>query len=376
MNSFILITSAFAAILTFLSASILLKNQTKIYLKSLWGLSFIFFLFKFFDLFNLFINHSEFYYIFGFYFKNFHLNLISNLTLSYPVFLTILVTEKNNQLRNYSLVTITTILTFFFYYFETPYFKVSYIFSCIAISFNCIYNIIIKKEKYEDYYLFKFLMILFLLTLLFLSFSLFYLLSIGELLTSNLYVIDVNINFEINPETTHFRLIFNLFLISFSLYILLTKRILHGKYFYETDFIINNNFKNHWNNVILKKIEKKDLKQYELIQANISNLVLHLIKLERSYINDNVLFSSIEEISQILNQRVIDIDFIFKYNNYLTFNKYMLKINMLKASSLIKKGFLKSNSVSDLAKLFGYNSRSAFYTKFKEINGYSPSKFN
>jgi len=266
MNSFILITSAFAAILTFLSASILLKNQTKIYLKSLWGLSFIFFLFKFFDLFNLFINHSEFYYIFGFYFKKFHLNLISNLTLSYPVFLTILVTEKNNQLRNYSLVTITTILTFFFYYFETPYFKVSYIFSCIAISFNCIYNIIIKKEKYEDYYLFKFLMILFLLTLLFLSFSLFYLLSIGELLTSNLYVIDVNINFEINPETTHFRLIFNLFLISFSLYILLTKRILHGKYFYETDFIINNNFKNHWNNVILKKIEKKDLKQYELIR--------------------------------------------------------------------------------------------------------------
>jgi len=376
MNSFILITSAFAAILTFLSASILLKNQTKIYLKSLWGLSFIFFLFKFFDLFNLFINHSEFYYIFGFYFKNFHLNLISNLTLSYPVFLTILVTEKNNQLRNYSLVTITTILTFFLYYFETPYFKVSYIFSCITISFNCIYNIIIKKEKYEDYYLFKFLMILFLLTLLFLSFSLFYLLSIGELLTSNLYVIDVNINFEINPETTHFKLIFNLFLISFSLYILLTKRILHGKYFYETDSIINNNFKNHWNNVILKKIEKKDLKQYELIQANISNLVLHLIKLERSYINDNVLFSSIEEISQILNQRVIDIDFIFKYNNYLTFNKYMLKINMLKASSLIKKGFLKSNSVSDLAKLFGYNSRSAFYTKFKEINGYSPSKFN
>lgn len=373
MNPFILITSAFAAILTFLSASILLKNQTKIYLKSLWGLSFIFFLFKFFDLFNLFINHSEFYYIFGFYFKDFHLNLITNLILSYPVFLMILVTEKNNQLRNYSLVTIMTILTFFFYYFETPYFKVSYIFSCIAISFNCIYNILIKKEKYEDYYLFKFLMILFLLTLLFHSFSLFYLLSIGELLTSNMYIIDV---FGIHSESTYFKLIFNLFLISFSLYILLTKRILHGKYFYETGSIINNNFKNHWNNVILKKIEKKDLKQYELIQANISNLVLHLIKLERSYINDNVLFSSIEEISQILNQRVIDIDFIFKYNNHLTFNKYMLKINMLKASSLIKKGFLKSNSVSDLAKLFGYNSRSAFYTKFKEINGYSPSKFN
>jgi AraC-like DNA-binding protein len=53
----------------------------------------------------------------------------------------------------------------------------------------------------------------------------------------------------------------------------------------------------------------------------------------------------------------------------------MLKIKMIKASYLIESGYLKGNTVEKLANELGYNSRSAFFTKFKAINGYSPSQY-
>ena len=85
------------------------------------------------------------------------------------------------------------------------------------------------------------------------------------------------------------------------------------------------------------------------------------------------MFYNKEEVSQLINHKLIETEFIFKYHNNLTFNKFMIKINMLKAHNLILNGFLKSNSVTDLAKVFGYKSRAAFFTKFKEITGSSPT---
>ena len=48
---------------------------------------------------------------------------------------------------------------------------------------------------------------------------------------------------------------------------------------------------------------------------------------------------------------------------------------MLRAAFLIEEGYLINNSVNDLSALSGYNSRSAFFTKFKEINGFSPTRY-
>ena len=53
----------------------------------------------------------------------------------------------------------------------------------------------------------------------------------------------------------------------------------------------------------------------------------------------------------------------------------MIKINMLKAGQLIESGYLEQNSVNDLANMFGYSSRSAFYSKFKEFNDSAPSQY-
>ena len=36
---------------------------------------------------------------------------------------------------------------------------------------------------------------------------------------------------------------------------------------------------------------------------------------------------------------------------------------------------IKNNNVTELSQLSGYNSRSAFFTKFKQVNGFSPTKY-
>ena len=87
------------------------------------------------------------------------------------------------------------------------------------------------------------------------------------------------------------------------------------------------------------------------------------------------MFDSIESVSQFLIIKTNHIEFIFKYYNTLSFSKFLLKIKMVKASYLIERGYLKENTVENLANELGYNSRSAFFTKFKAINGYSPSQY-
>lgn len=371
MPLIIIISTAISCVLLFLTVVILLKNNTEIYLKSLLSLCVLFFILKFVDLLSFFINPASFYLYFGIFFKDFHQFSLIILISIFPILLINLIRDKRNTRVLISITTFLTLLTYLTFFFESSFFKIIYIIHCILASIISIRILIFKRQKYYDYNIFNFLSFIFTITIFFMLFSAFYLFSVNKMFDSNTYIINTISGFS---GQGYHKLVLNLCLIYFSLYILLNEKILHGKYYYESTNNIKN-YKNHWNNVVIRKIEKKDLKLYEYIQTKIYKLVLDLNKLEIRYINNEVIFSSIEEISQLINQRAIDVDFVFKYNNYLTFKKYMLKINMLKAAMLIKKGFLKSNSVTDLAKLFGYSSRSAFFTKFKETNGYSPSRY-
>ena len=96
---------------------------------------------------------------------------------------------------------------------------------------------------------------------------------------------------------------------------------------------------------------------------------------EKSYINDKLIINTIENIALLIDENKKVVDFIVNYHNNLTFSKYMIKINMLKAGQLIELGYLEQNSVNDLANMFGYSSRSAFYSKFKEFNDTAPSQY-
>ena len=133
--------------------------------------------------------------------------------------------------------------------------------------------------------------------------------------------------------------------------------------------------KNHWSYTRFEKINKVDYKIYEELNESLTELILKIIQLENQYIRNEILYNNFEDISQIINEKTQSIEFIFKYYNSLSFSKYLIKIKMLRAAFLIEDGYLKNNTVTQLSQLSGYNSRSAFFTKFKQVNGYSPKKY-
>ncbi|MEN8776982.1 MAG: AraC family transcriptional regulator [Polaribacter sp.] len=172
----------------------------------------------------------------------------------------------------------------------------------------------------------------------------------------------------------YIKLLFNLFILAVSGAFLLNKKLVYGSYYFESkkNLVISNS---HWSFVRLGKLDDKDHKLHKEIKDEVLNIINKLIDLETKYIRNEIIFDSIESVSQFLIIKTNHIEFIFKYYNSLSFSKFLLKIKMVKASYLIERGYLKENTVENLANELGYNSRSAFFTKFKAINGYSPSKY-
>jgi len=173
------------------------------------------------------------------------------------------------------------------------------------------------------------------------------------------------------------KLLLNFILIVLPTYILLKPNLLYGDYFFNADIARSKSESknNHWSSSKNKQILKKDLRLYKEIKLDISSIIFKIIKVEKNYINNKLIIYKIENIALLVDENTKVVEFIFNYHNNLSFSKYMIKINMLKAGQLIESGYLKQNSVNDLANMFGYSSRSAFYSKFKEFNDSAPSQY-
>ena len=124
-----------------------------------------------------------------------------------------------------------------------------------------------------------------------------------------------------------------------------------------------------------KPLVKKKSSSLKKLNENLTELISKLIQIETQFIRNEVLYNNLEDISQLINEKTKLVEFIFKYHNALTFSKYIIKVKMLRAAFLIEDGYLKNNTVTQLSQLSGYNSRSAFFTKFKQVNGFSPTKY-
>ena len=178
-------------------------------------------------------------------------------------------------------------------------------------------------------------------------------------------------------ETVFVKLLLNIILIVLPSYILINPRLLYGEYFFNANITREktNSKNNHWSSSKTKQILKKDLRLYKEIKSDISSIIFKINKVEKNYIKNKLIITTIENIALLIDENKKVVEFIFKYHNNLTFSKYMIKINMLKAGQLIESGYLEQNSVTDLANMFGYSSRSAFYSKFKEFNDTAPSQY-
>lgn len=375
----IIITTAFAAVSCLYISVIMFSNKGRLFVNSLSYLLLLFFIAKFMDLGNVIINKAQFLYYLNITYLDFQQYFISFLGLAVPVFCLKFFTDhlkRDLNLSNSIILFIVppSLVIFISFFVEIVYFKTIYFIYYEIIGLLLMFLLIKNRKYFIANSAFDFLFVAILSYNLF-TFLSFYILYINETIFTNSILLIKPIGSS--DDGGVIKLLLNLILIAIPSYILFKPRLLYGEYFFHANIIREKpeNIKNHWSSSKNKQILKKDLRIYKKIKFDISSIIFKLIKTENNYIKNKLIINTIENIALLIDENKSTVDFVFKYHNNLTFSKYMIKINMLKAGYLIESGYLENNSVNDLANMFGYSSRSAFYSKFKEFNDSSPSQY-
>jgi len=384
MDIILIITSAFAAISCLYISVIMFSNKGRLFVNSLSYLLLLFSIAKFIDLGNVIINKPQFLYYLNISYSNFQQYFISFLSLAIPVLCLKFFTDhwkkklnKNEELFLFFLPPLIIIIISFFVekiYYSTIIFIYYEIIGLLSLI------LLLKNRKYFiQNSIFDFLFAVIIVYNLFTFIAFYYLFLNDNIFSNSILIVEPlgSVPLGLNNSGGIVKLLLNFILIVLPSYILLKPELLYGEYFFKANITREktNTKKNHWSSSKTKQILKKDLRLYNKIKPDISSIIFKIIMVEKSYINDKLIINTIENIALLIDENKKVVDFIFNYHNNLTFSKYMIKINMLKAGQLIELGYLEQNSVNDLANMFGYSSRSAFYSKFKEFNDTAPSQY-
>lgn len=384
MDIILIITSAFAAISCLYISVIMFSNKGRLFVNSLSYLLLLFSIAKFIDLGNVIINKPQFLYYLNISYSNFQQYFISFLSLAIPVLCLKFFTDhwkkklnKNEELFLFFLPPLIIIIISFFVekiYYSTIIFIYYEIIGLLSLI------LLLKNRKYFiQNSIFDFLFAVIIVYNLFTFIAFYYLFLNDNIFSNSILIVEPlgSVPLGLNNSGGVVKLLLNFILIVLPSYILLKPELLYGEYFFKANITREktNSKKNHWSSSKTKQILKKDLRLYYKVKPDISSIIFKIIMVEKSYINDKLIINTIENIALLIDENKKVVDFIFNYHNNLTFSKYMIKINMLKAGQLIELGYLEQNSVNDLANMFGYSSRSAFYSKFKEFNDTAPSQY-
>ena len=384
MDIILIITSAFAAISCLYISVIMFSNKGRLFVNSLSYLLLLFSIAKFIDIGNVIVNKSQFLYYSNISYNNFQQNFVSFLSLLVPVLCLKFFTDhwktKLNKKQRFFLLflpPIITILTSFL--FEKIYYStIMYVYYQLIGLLSLF--LLMKNRKYFIQISVFDLLFAVIITYNMFTFIAYYYLFINDVYLSNsILIVQPLGTVPLGTDNSGgiIKLLLNLILIVLPTYILLKPKLLYGDYFFNADIARSksDSKNNHWSTSKNKQILKKDLRLYKEIKLDISSIIFKIIKVEKNYINNKLIIYKIENIALLVDENTKVVEFIFNYHNNLSFSKYMIKINMLKAGQLIESGYLKQNSVNDLANMFGYSSRSAFYSKFKEFNDSAPSLY-
>lgn len=375
----VIISAAFAAALCLAVGVIMLLNNNNIFHKWLPHAVLVLGFLNIIDLLNFVIDHTYFYDVFKIYYSDFQNIILRLVSLITPAFLPVLFFgnfelkfKYFNILRVSSILLLSIIILFLV--LDTTYHKIAFIVYYYSCFIFFLYLIITNKTYLKENNAYIFLLVIFY------SFVFVYIVSIIYLIYNDALFSrfsDLLPGLDFDLPNTFIKFIFNLRLIIIPIAFLINPKLLFGSYYFESksklegsQYVIN-----HWSNIRIEKINKIDFKTFEELNVNLLELISKLIQIETQFIRNEVLYNNLEDISQLINEKTQSVEFIFKYHNTLTFSKYMIKIKMLRAAFLIEDGYLKNNTVTQLSQLSGYNSRSAFFTKFKQVNGFSPSKY-
>ena len=384
MDLIIIVTSAFAAISCLYISIIMFSNKGRLFVNSLSYLLLLFSIAKFIDIGNVIVNKPQFLYYLNISYNNFQEYFVSFLSLLIPVLCLKFFTDhwktKLNKKQGFVLLflpPVITILTSFLFekiYYSTIIFVYYQLIGLLSLF------LLLKNRKYFVQNSVFDLLFAVIITYNMFTFIAYYYLFINDIfLSDSILIVQPLGSVPLGTDNSGgiIKLLLNFILIVLPTYILLKPKLLYGDYFFNADIARakSDSKNNHWSSSKTKQILNKDLRLYKEIKLDISSIIFKIIKVEKNYINNKLIIYKIENIALLIDENKKVVEFIFNYHNNLSFSKYMIKINMLKAGRLIESGYLKENSVNDLANMFGYSSRSAFYSKFKEFNDSAPSQY-
>jgi AraC-like DNA-binding protein len=384
MDLIIIVTSAFAAISCLYISIIMFSNKGRLFVNSLSYLLLLFSIAKFIDIGNVIVNKPQFLYYLNISYNNFQEYFVSFLSLLVPVLCLKFFTDhwktKLNKKQGFVLLflpPVITILTSFLFekiYYSTIIFVYYQLIGLLSLF------LLLKNRKYFVQNSVFDLLFAVIITYNMFTFIAYYYLFINDIFLSNsILIVQPLGSVPLGTDNSGgiIKLLLNFILIVLPTYILLKPKLLYGDYFFNADIARakSDSKNNHWSSSKTKQILNKDLRLYKEIKLDISSIIFKIIQVEKNYINNKLIIYKIENIALLIDENKKVVEFIFNYHNNLSFSKYMIKINMLKAGQLIESGYLKENSVNDLANMFGYSSRSAFYSKFKEFNDSAPSQY-
>ena len=384
MDIILIITSAFAAISCLYISVIMFSNKGRLFVNSLSYLLLLFSIAKFIDIGNVIVNKSQFLYYSNISYNNFQQNFVSFLSLLVPVLCLKFFTDhwktKLNKKQRFVLLFLPPIITILIsFLFEKIYYSTIFYVYYQIIGLLSLF-LLMKNRKYFIQISVFDLLFAVIITYNMFTFIAYYYLFINDVYLSNsILIVQPLGSVPLGTDNSGgiIKLLLNFILIVLPTYILLKPNLLYGDYFFNADIARakSESKNNHWSSSKNKQILKKDVRLYKEIKLDISSIIFKIIKVEKNYINNKLIIYKIENIALLIDENTKVVEFIFNYHNNLSFSKYMIKINMLKAGQLIESGYLKQNSVNDLANMFGYSSRSAFYSKFKEFNDSAPSQY-
>jgi len=148
----------------------------------------------------------------------------------------------------------------------------------------------------------------------------------------------------------------------------------NGKFFIENSFL-NTTIDSSW---ILKDDKKKKefiLKYYQN-SLQFENTINKILILEDKFVKNEAMFDNLEEMSNLLDVKTIELRNIYDEFNKQKFSKNLIILKMRKAKYLIDNSYLNNNSINDLMGIVKYKSKSAFINNFKTVTGTTPVAYS
>lgn len=148
----------------------------------------------------------------------------------------------------------------------------------------------------------------------------------------------------------------------------------NGKFFIENSFL-STTIDSNW---ILKDDKKKKefiLKYYQN-SLQFENTINKILILEDKFMKNEAMFDNLEEMSNLLDVKTIELRNIYDEFNKQKFSKNLIILKMIKAKNLLDKNYLKNNSINDLMDIVKYKSKSAFINNFKTVTGTTPVAYS